>query len=1128
MTKQVKTIIPTGIVRNTPDKNSKDGSLLEAIGVRYRDGAWRGVGEKVAGDYVETLIQHTETYHHPVLPADYYICYEPSTREIWLREANLSGGFSSNDVKLLTFASGEVLSGFAHLNKFLIVYSDIDTYTFYWKETAYLELGQLPIPIFQVTDSIADTIALTTEVDNNGSDIDDVNNCVASTLKDIDSYKLNNMFNGNVIVRLAWKLWDGSYIMHSVPYYWNCGFTPGAGPYVKVGASTTTIEDYYVSKLKLWFHFKPEQLTALLNFKEAGLIQSLCVFMSRPVSSFDITSDPEKWYITYLTKNYNISVNPSFYDLINEPVYKIHEFTYGDIVTTPIGSVCPDLTDIDSITTKEALPVDDFTNHKLVAENTLLYNSRLHLSNIMVKLADVGDNFFYTDWYDPTGYPTTDSYVPTVSTAVQTALLGGATHVPDVYATDHTIYAIAELDTTEGLKRVVTTVPKTRRVLHGTTYAYQEYSDGGNYRIYVNPFGGYQDFRCSKLSYYVDDSGTSEINLHKEFYMTGHAEHNLSVVQTYYTPVVTPGDSLVYLPTSIGISGGDDVSLPVADNYLTDTNRLQVSEQNNPLYYPAINSYRIGNPDDTIIACASVNDAMSEGQYGHFPLYIFNRSGMFTLAQGAGEVLYSSVNKLNNEVLTKKYSLLSVNMSIIFATAHGLRIISGRQVEELSIPVEGSVVNDLIYVPQFTSALTDTGLPLMLDKRTTSDFLNTVQDCVIGYDKENREIIVSKKETTWLPVLKTSYTFSLLTKTWAAREDIYTQTLLVDNKLMGVVRSNETKKTSKYGGLYNWYAIIDSRNIAASGWHVPSKAEQETLITYLSSDQSNKLKESGTTYWYAPSSGTNSTKFNARGAGWRSPVQFYDLKSRLFLGNSTEYLDPGLTYKSSILILNFYDPHTFGEVDRDTARSIRLLKDTTTLSDGEEGKYLGNDGTVYKTICIGTQEWLSVNLCETQYRNGETIPLVTDQTEWAALTTGAMCYYSNTASNGYTTYTAYRSTLYDLSEEAASATTKYLLLQTRPINLGTVAPKRIDRLVLRADYTNETDEYSIFQVYGSNDLTTWNIITYQQCIEGGDIYCTRLLGNYKYFVIVFAANKEDAIINQIDVMFADRFATLLK
>lgn len=52
------------------------------------------------------------------------------------------------------------------------------------------------------------------------------------------------------------------------------------------------------------------------------------------------------------------------------------------------------------------------------------------------------------------------------------------------------------------------------------------------------------------------------------------------------------------------------------------------------------------------------------------------------------------------------------------------------------------------------------------------------------------------------------------------------------------------------------------------------------------------------------------------------------------------------------------------------------------------------------TIVIGTQQWMKENLDVLTYRNGDIIPQVTDPTAWAALTTGAWCYYNNDPENG--------------------------------------------------------------------------------------------------------------------------------
>jgi len=58
------------------------------------------------------------------------------------------------------------------------------------------------------------------------------------------------------------------------------------------------------------------------------------------------------------------------------------------------------------------------------------------------------------------------------------------------------------------------------------------------------------------------------------------------------------------------------------------------------------------------------------------------------------------------------------------------------------------------------------------------------------------------------------------------------------------------------------------------------------------------------------------------------------------------------------------------------------------------------DGQQYESVFIYGQEWMKENLNVSKYRNGDPIPEVKDQDEWANLTTGAWKYYANKTENG--------------------------------------------------------------------------------------------------------------------------------
>lgn len=207
----------------------------------------------------------------------------------------------------------------------------------------------------------------------------------------------------------------------------------------------------------------------------------------------------------------------------------------------------------------------------------------------------------------------------------------------------------------------------------------------------------------------------------------------------------------------------------------------------------------------------------------------------------------------------------------------------------------------------------------------------------------------------------------------------------------------------KYGALYNWYAASKNGgsgvgSIAPDGWHVPNTSEYEALQTTLggSTIAGGKLKESGFDHWVSPNYGaTNESGFTALPGGYRDGDGVFDtLEYQGTFLSITEYdtinsVDRQMDYFNEILNT------TYGS--KTTGRSLRLIKNTSDHTEGETITDI--DGNIYPTVKIGNQVWMAANLAVTKFNDGTPIPNVTDNAAWAALTTGAMCYYDNDINN---------------------------------------------------------------------------------------------------------------------------------
>ncbi len=80
---------------------------------------------------------------------------------------------------------------------------------------------------------------------------------------------------------------------------------------------------------------------------------------------------------------------------------------------------------------------------------------------------------------------------------------------------------------------------------------------------------------------------------------------------------------------------------------------------------------------------------------------------------------------------------------------------------------------------------------------------------------------------------------------------------------------NKAENGSKYGKLYNWYAVTDIRGLAPAGWHVSGDAEWRNTTDFLGGEDAAGTRMKSSSGWTDDGNGTNDSGFSGLPAGCR-------------------------------------------------------------------------------------------------------------------------------------------------------------------------------------------------------------------------------------------------------------------
>lgn len=725
---QQKEIKYTGITARPSDYDCPDGDLSVAINVTHEDGSIKPIRlpQKIFSckENEDLLYVHsTATYTNGIFLSENTISFSP------IEHAN------GARVPIYTFQNTDITS-ITSMGNVLVICTTSGVFYSIFSNRKYTMLGnKMPsLPSITITEqpyssssnqgfSASKTINTTKTKPTRSRQPDRGDDYSAS-----DSYILNEFYSliyGNLeslydsnyfvfpfFVRIAYNLFDGSVVCHSAPILVlsnNLDILLTSDGY-SVG------NEYNVTKLSI-NGFAPSRVT--LSFDEktdieswADIITSIDIYISQPI--YTLNMDSRGLQVTSIITEYDGGRNPiAGYTkyVVDKNITtkqiadKIKEnSTFYKVETIPIKNVKEKNTVIIStekikkqtLALQELMP-DDFRTHCINhAGGAYAYNNRINLFNIKTSLFS-GFNIEYFD------------------TIIKTKLSGtNEKNTPNCRISDDGVTSIA---------------------------VYIKKEDGQTAIVKTSQMG---TFKMPRYFYYPESKA--------------------------YKAVVTSGLKSIEVPleTHLGLNGaqylsdtikekdisGAFIAVEEIDSDIYAANQIKTSEINTPFFFKAINTYAIGT--GKILAISSATKALSQGQFGQFPLYVFTTEGIWAM-EVSSIGTYSARQPATRDVCNNPESIIQLDGAVAFTTDQGIMILSGSDSICISTALDG-VPFDKTKLASFDKLIAhvdQTEMPL-----SYIPFNEFLKDCKMAYDYPNSRIVLFNPELSY------SYVYNIKSKCW--------------------------------------------------------------------------------------------------------------------------------------------------------------------------------------------------------------------------------------------------------------------------------------------------------------------------------------------------------------------------
>lgn len=512
------------------------------------------------------------------------------------------------------------------------------------------------------------------------------------------------------LVRYAIRLYDGSYIQHSVPILLGAG----ANEWI---SSVRGNFDGLVSTISFQLSNYYKAVAKLINWDIEGwedVIAGIDIFISTDITFPQINSPFETCKDgggPIYFRDYKDSFNKVKEEILSKDVfYKVAAFGVRDLDKFKDGVDLHSneyVGDSSLLVQQPQLTNDYMSNHTVIPAQTQTFNNRLIAKGSQIILPDAP--------YEMNGLYSLRQSRHSFKFCF-------------LVKKDKTEYEVYAKDTNGSYEFVSPEIPYEDEV-YGEVFQH------------ANPYGwiAYPDPDCYKVKIESDYYGCHEIPM---------AQH--PILNCSYAYIGLGNSFLDYEGSQADALSPDD-----RDNRYKSDNKLLVSETNNPFIFPAKGQFTFTSK---ILGIAIATAALSQGQFGQFPLYVFTEDGIWVM-ETAADGSFVSQKPLSREVCVNPDSICAIDNAVVFATAKGVMMIQGAQVTNISPHMNGRH-----YIPNESAIKLIKGQegfgklePSIIDEEP---FMTFVKKAKVAYDYTGQRIIFIAEDETYQYIYKTD------TQTW--------------------------------------------------------------------------------------------------------------------------------------------------------------------------------------------------------------------------------------------------------------------------------------------------------------------------------------------------------------------------